>query len=104
MMNIFNYTKEKAENIYFEIQSITSDSEANSWIAPLAGLRRDNKLQQEDRDISYAVMDLQVNLSSYDVFGNLSKRHSKAKSVAFMTEKGMIRKKNNGTTIDFGLQ
>ena len=37
MMKEYNYTKEKAENTYYEIQGITSDSEANTWIAPWPG-------------------------------------------------------------------
>jgi dolichyl-phosphooligosaccharide-protein glycotransferase len=30
----FNYTRTEAENIYYDVQSIQSDTEANSWIAP----------------------------------------------------------------------
>ena len=30
----YNYTREKAESIYYEVQSIKNDAEANSWIAP----------------------------------------------------------------------
>ncbi len=34
LQNRFNYTREKAESIYYEVQSLTSDKEANDWIAP----------------------------------------------------------------------
>lgn len=34
LQNRFNYTREKAESIYYEVQSIKNDAEANSWIAP----------------------------------------------------------------------
>ncbi|MEA2037349.1 MAG: STT3 domain-containing protein, partial [Nanoarchaeota archaeon] len=30
----FNYSRDTAESIYYDVQSITSDAEANSWIAP----------------------------------------------------------------------
>ncbi len=30
----FNYTREKAESVYYDVQSIRDDAEANSWIAP----------------------------------------------------------------------
>ncbi len=30
----FNYTREQAESIYYDIQSIQDDTKANSWIAP----------------------------------------------------------------------
>ena len=30
----FNYTKENSESIYYDVQSIQDDAEANSWIAP----------------------------------------------------------------------
>ena len=35
--NSLKASKEKAENTYYEIQAITSDSEANTWIAPWPG-------------------------------------------------------------------
>ena len=34
LQNRFNYSAEKAQSIYYEIQSITTDKEANDWIAP----------------------------------------------------------------------
>jgi len=30
----FNYTRETSENLYYEVQSLTDDKEANSWISP----------------------------------------------------------------------
>jgi asparagine N-glycosylation enzyme membrane subunit Stt3 len=30
----FNYTEEEAQSLYYEVQTIASDAEANSWIAP----------------------------------------------------------------------
>ena len=37
MQKRFNYSKEKAEQLYFEVQSINDDREANSWVSPWPG-------------------------------------------------------------------
>ncbi|MEK6967040.1 MAG: STT3 domain-containing protein [Nanoarchaeota archaeon] len=37
MTNNFNYTKKQSEDLYFEAQAITDQSEANAWVAPWPG-------------------------------------------------------------------
>jgi len=52
----FNYTIENAENIYYDVQSISNDAEANSWIAPwpsYSGSTSCNKI--ENNQISCAL-------------------------------------------------
>ncbi|MEM4254083.1 MAG: STT3 domain-containing protein [Candidatus Woesearchaeota archaeon] len=38
MMNEWNYTREQAEQAYFDVQAITSESDANTWISPWLGI------------------------------------------------------------------
>ncbi|MEM4242683.1 MAG: STT3 domain-containing protein [Candidatus Woesearchaeota archaeon] len=38
MMNEWNYTREKAEQAYFDVQAITSEGDANAWISPWLGI------------------------------------------------------------------
>jgi len=38
MMNEWNYTREQAEQAYFDVQSLTSESDANTWISAWLGI------------------------------------------------------------------
>ncbi|MFH1323622.1 MAG: STT3 domain-containing protein [Nanoarchaeota archaeon] len=44
----FNYTREKAESVYYEVESITEDTEANSWIAPWPSYAGSSSCSKED--------------------------------------------------------
>ena len=37
MVDNFNYSQKKAEDLYFEVQAITNDQEANAWVSPWPG-------------------------------------------------------------------
>ena len=103
MMKKFNYTKEKAENIYFEIQAISSDSEANAWVAPWPGYGGTVKCNKKSNDAYLCSNGLQINLSNYDVFGVGQQGIVRPKSAAFTTEDGIFKKQYNGTTLDFAM-
>ena len=103
----FNYTKDKAESIYSEMQSITSDSEANAWISPWPGYPNDRQQRElgcnKDSKGIYACNNgLQINLSNYDVYGVGQQGIVRPKMVAFTTEDGILKKEVNSTTNDFG--
>ncbi len=102
MMKKFNYSKEKAENIYFEMQAITSDSEANSWVAPWPGYGGTVNCRKNE-EVYVCSNGLQINYSSYEVFGISQQGIVKPKAAAFTTENGMIRKDFSGETLDFGI-
>jgi len=46
MMKEFNYSEEKAQNTYYEVQSITDEKEANNWISPWPGYAGVTSCQQ----------------------------------------------------------
>ena len=103
MAKKFNYTKENANNIYFEMQSITSDSEANSWVAPWPGYGGTVSCSKKSSEIYACSNGLQVNMSNYDIFGLGQQGIVKPKVAAFTTEYGILKKEFNGATLDFGM-
>ena len=103
MIKKFNYTKERAENIYFEMQAITSDSEANAWVSPWPGYAGTMNCGKNENDIYVCSNGLQVNLSNYDVFGIAEQGIVRPNIAAFVTEDGLVKKKFDGNTIGIGL-
>ena len=102
MMEKFNYTEERAENIYFEIQAITSDSEANAWVAPWPGYGGTVGCSKNKQEIYVCSNGFQINLSNYDIFAISQQGIVRPKLAAFTTENGLFKKEFNGTTLDFG--
>jgi hypothetical protein len=103
MVKKFNYTRERAENIYFEMQSITSDSEANTWVAPWPGYGGVIGCNKNNNEIYACSNGFQINLSTYDIFAIGPQGIVRPKIAAFTTEDGLSFKEFNGTTIDFGV-
>ena len=102
MVNRFNYTKERAENAYYEVQAIASDSEANTWVAPWPGYGGTTSCSK-DKEIYACSNGFQINLSTHDVFATGQQGIVRPKAAAFATEDGIVKKEFNGTTLDFGL-
>lgn len=103
MMNKFNYTKDRAENIYFEMQAISSDSEANAWVAPWPGYGGTVSCSKNDEDIYVCGNGLQINMSNKDVFGIGQQGIVRPKAVAFTNDEGIFKREFTGTTLDFGV-
>ena len=103
MMEEYNYTKEKAENIYFEIQTITSDSEANAWVAPWPGYAGTTKCGKNNKDVYVCSNGFQINLSNYDIFGVGQQGIVRPKAAAFATGDGIFEKEFNGSTVNVGM-
>ncbi len=106
MMSKFNYTKEKAENTYFEIQSITTDSQANSWVAPwpgYGGTVNCGKNEKMGKSFYVCSNGFQVNLSNYDVFAVGQQGTVRPKLAAFTSKEGMFIKEFNGSNVDLGI-
>ncbi|MBI2651715.1 hypothetical protein HYX01_04545 [Candidatus Woesearchaeota archaeon] len=115
----FNYTKEQAESVYFEVQGITSDSEANSWVAPWPGYAGTTTCKKSNNEHEYVCPPIgigkdnngkdvaatfYINLSSYNVFGIIQGTSNivNASAVAFTTENGILKKQFKGNTIGYG--
>jgi len=103
MIHKYNYTKDKAENLYFELQSIASDAEANNWIAPWPGYGGTFSCTKSSEKFYTCNNGFQINLSNFDAFATNQQGLVRPRVVAFTSEDGMFKKYNNGTTLDFGL-
>ncbi len=104
MVQNFNYTQDKAERTYDEVESITSDNQANTWVAPWPGFGGVMNCNKNNQDLYSCPNGIQINLSNYDVFAKGQDNSIvRPKAVAFTTPDGMILKQFNGTTIDFGM-
>ena len=102
MIKKFNYTKDKAENIYYDVQSITSDSEANTWIAPWPSYAGVNGCTKNKEGVFECSNGILVNMSNHDVFARTNEGIKRPVNAAFVTETGIDRYTYNGTTIGFG--
>jgi hypothetical protein len=103
MIKKFNYTKDRADNTYFEMQVITSNSEANAWIAPWPGYAGTMNCGRNENNVYVCSNGLQVNLSNYDVFGITEQGIVRPNIAAFVTEDGLVKKRFDGNTIGLGL-
>lgn len=103
MTGKFNYTKERAENTYFEMQSITSDRAANDWIAPWPGYGGMTACTKNKNEVYACSNGFQINLSGKDVFAIGQQGIVRPKLAAFTTDNGLLFREYNGTTIDLGM-
>ena len=103
MIKNFNYTRERAQNSYSDMQSISSDSEANTWIAPWPGYGGTKSCTRTVSSIYSCGNGLQVNLSNYDIFGAGQQGIVRPKAAAFTTRDGILKKYFNNSNLDIGV-
>ena len=110
MIKKFNYTKDRAENTYFEMQAIENEpdankrnSQANAWVSPWPGYGGTIGCSKNNNDVYMCSNGLQINLSNYDVFGIGEQGIVRPRMAAFTTEEGILKKEFNGNTLDFGI-
>lgn len=104
MTDKFNYSKEKAEGVYFEIQSLNTPNEANAWISPwpgyggTAGCSRNN----ESENLVVCSNGFQINLTSMDIFGMGQQGAVRPALFAYPVEDGVKIKSFDGNTVPVG--
>ncbi len=110
MVKKYNYSKEKAENIYSEIQDIENDPDpdnrdkrANSWIAPWPSYGGTMACSKNDNGIYECSNGLLVNMEELDVYAPSSEGIIRPKTAAFTTDNGLIKKEFSNKTRDFGV-
>ena len=112
MMDNFNYTRERAENTYFEIQAIGSDSEANTWIAPWPGYGGEMTCRKNEEGIfvcsplgvgNNVALVFNINMTDYEVYAKFQDKIFKPSSAAFVTEDGIFKKRFDDTTTGHGM-
>ncbi len=98
----FNYSDKDAENLYYEVQSISASDQANNWIAPwpgYAGTGGCSKADDQTLNCGVSGIPLVFNLTSYEAYAESTQGRVHPKEVSFMTEDGITLKKYNESVI-----
>lgn len=110
MMKKFNYTKQYAQNLYFEMQEIlgiddanTLNRKANEWIAPWPGYGGVAGCSRNNQGIYVCSNGFLVNMSNYDAYAFGQQGIVRPKIASFTTEDGLAKKEFNGSVVDFGI-
>jgi len=97
LKNRFDYTEEEADQMYYDVQAITTDQEANNWIAPWPNYLGDAArcINVKD-DIVVCENGVQVNLSNYDSLIKTSQGVIKPKSIVYIEKEDLVEKEFEG--------
>jgi hypothetical protein len=97
----FDFPKNEAEDLFYEVQSITSSSQANNWIAPWPGYAGTAGCSKDEEKVSCDVagIPLVFNLSTYEAYAESQEGRVHPRSVSFPTNEDMIIKEYNESTI-----
>lgn len=97
-----SYEKEDAENLFYEVQSITTSKQANDWIAPwpgYAGTTDCNKIGNQTINCNVAGIPLIINLTANEAYADSNSGILHPKLVSFPTNKGITLKRYNESVI-----
>ena len=94
----FNYSQKDAENLYYEVQSITGSDQANSWIAPWPGYAGIVGCSRND-DILACSNGFIINLTSRDAFANGNEGIVRPKKVSFPENDGVFVREYNESLV-----
>jgi hypothetical protein len=90
----FNYSEGDAENLFSEVQSITSSSQANNWIAPWPGYAGTTGCNKNE-DILTCNNGFIINLTSKEASTQSPQGILHPKAISFPTNEGIIVKEYN---------
>ena len=98
----FDYSKNDAENLFYEVQSITTSSQANNWIAPwpgYAGTTGCSKIDNITLSCNVASIPLIINLTTNEVYADSQQGRLHPKLISFPTNGGITLKEYNESVI-----
>ncbi|MCH8003351.1 MAG: glycosyltransferase family 39 protein [Nanoarchaeota archaeon] len=90
----FNYSKNDAENLFYEVQSITSSDQANNWLAPWPGYAGTVGCDRNE-DILTCGNGFTINLTSREAFAQTPQGIIHPKKISFPTNEGVVVKEYN---------
>ncbi len=103
----FDYTREQAESIYYDIQSIQNDAEANSWIAPWPSYSGSGGCSKiEDGKIGCGIgqgLQVEIDLKTLQADIQTAQGIMHPDSVVLPLEDGSYRKKEFNNTIGISM-
>lgn len=94
----FGYSEKDAENLYYEVQSITSSDQANSWIAPWPGYAGTVGCSRNG-DMLACDNGFIINLTSRDAFANGNQGIVRPKKVSFPENDGVFVREYNESLV-----
>jgi len=97
----FDYSKNDAENLFYEIQSITTSSQADNWIAPWPGYAGTSGCGKNE-DILTCDNGFTINLTSREAFAQTPQGIIHPKKISFPANDGLFVKEYNESV--FNLQ
>ncbi|MBI2133584.1 FKBP-type peptidyl-prolyl cis-trans isomerase [Candidatus Woesearchaeota archaeon] len=90
MQQKFGYTKEQADQTYFDIQNM-NDAEGNSWVAPWPGYGQIDSCQTQGQT-AHCSNGMKINLTNMDVyFTNREGQTGHPRSASYLTEDGAVK-------------
>jgi len=99
----YNLTRDEAEKIYFEIQSLKDENEANAWIASWPGYASDLVgCSLENEDMLTCSNGINVNLTSKEMLIPTNDGIKLAKRVGYMDSGSFMVKEFSGNIIEYG--
>ncbi|MAG08643.1 hypothetical protein CMO89_04165 [Candidatus Woesearchaeota archaeon] len=103
----FNYTREKAENIYYDVNSLSSNRAVNDWIAPwpsyMSGSSSCPRLNNETLSCSFGQGNVIINLTNYDAFIPTPTGTKYPNSIVYPSEDGIHEKRFYNNTLGFSM-
>ncbi len=94
----FGYSENEAENLFYEVQSITTSDQANSWIAPWPGYAGVIDCSRNE-DILICDNGFTINLASKEAFAQTDQGIMYPHKISFPTNDGIIIKEYNESLI-----
>jgi len=110
MMDRFNYTRDRAEQVYFEVSAITDPRVGNAWVAPwpsyvtgVGGCSVDGDIIKCNNGVQNQPLEIIVNLTNYDAYINNVPGKPKPYSLAYVDNTGFHHKFFNGSNIGISM-
>jgi dolichyl-diphosphooligosaccharide--protein glycosyltransferase len=101
----FGYSEKRAEDFYYEVQSITDSNQANSWIAPwpsYAGSTSCSRISNETFGCDISGIPLIFNPTTNEMYAESSTGKVYPHKVSIQTEEGVTLKQYDESTIPLG--
>lgn len=111
MKKEFNYSDEKAQNLYYEVQSITDEKEGNNWISPWPGYAgmascplANNDTIQCVFNIGNQMIPIQVRTKTMEAFIETNSGNMYPASISYIDGKNnFVHKKYANNTIPYSI-
>ena len=94
----FGYSKNDAEKLFYEVQSITTSDKANNWIAPwpgYAGSAGCGKIDNRTLSCTVSSIPLVVNLTNNEIYAESTTGRVRPKKTSFPADQGIVLKVYN---------